>query len=32
MFLGVLRFMDWNDTNGSPQNDWADRRPPRMFL
>ena len=24
-----LRFMDWNDTNGSPQKDWADRRPPR---
>ena len=23
-----LRFMDWNESNASPQQDWADRRPP----
>ncbi len=23
-----LRFMDWNDTNASPQRDWSDRRLP----
>lgn len=28
-----LRFMDWNDTNGSPQKDWADRRlPGHVFM
>ena len=25
---GVLRFMDWTRTNGSPMQDWADRRLP----
>lgn len=24
-----LRFMDWNDSNASPQRDWADRRLPQ---
>jgi hypothetical protein len=24
-----LRFMDWNDSNSSPQRDWVDRRLPR---
>lgn len=24
-----LRFMDWNDSNSSPQRDWVDRRPPQ---
>jgi hypothetical protein len=27
-----LRFMDWNESNASPQRDWADRRrPPHVF-
>lgn len=25
---GYLRFMDWAITNGNPQQDWGDRRPP----
>lgn len=25
---GYIRFMDWNSTNASPQQDWTDRRPP----
>lgn len=27
-----LRFMDWNDTNGSPQQDWGDRRRPGFVM
>ncbi len=28
MDFAFLRFMDWGETNQSPQRDWADRRPP----
>jgi hypothetical protein len=26
--FGVVRFMDWTDTNNNPQVHWSDRRPP----
>jgi hypothetical protein len=30
---GFIRFMDWLETNASPQRDWSDRRPPtHMFM
>lgn len=30
--FNVLRFMDWGDTNASPQQDWADRRRPSFGM